>query len=110
MFLANLTNPNLRCAVIRILASSMSENSLTQATKDDLGLCSEIFPGFTSYIRQAESDGFTEITMLELGLNNDGELRDLRVYDDFRVVLPIVGLLQNKATSVKLHIAQTVNI
>lgn len=110
MLLVNLTNSGLRCAVVRILYSSVGESSLPQATKDNLALCGVIFPGLASYLRQTESDGFTEITLMELGLSSTVELRNLWVYDDFRIVLPIVGLVQNKEMSVKLHIAQTVLI
>lgn len=108
MLLANLTKPTLRCTIIKIISSTLSEQSLPQVTKDNLGLCSEVFPGLASYLRQTESDGFTEITLMELGLSNEMELRDVLVYVNFRIVLPIVGLVQNKETSVKLHVAQTV--
>jgi hypothetical protein len=86
----------------------LAENSLPQATKDDLQLCSEVFAGLASGLRNTESDGFTEITLIELGLSSSVELRDLRVYEDYSIVLPVVGLVQNKSASIKLHVAQTV--
>lgn len=110
MLLVNLTNSRLRCAVIRILYLSLGESSLPQATKDNLALVGVIFPALASSLRQTESDGFTEITLMELGLSSTVELRNLWVFDDFRFVLPIVGLVQNRGISVKLHIAQTVLI
>ena len=110
MLIKNLKEPSLRCGAIKVLSNVFAENSLPQTTKDSLQLCSEVFAGLTSSLRNTESDGFTEITLIELGLSTTVELRDLRVYEDYSMVLPVVGLVQNKRTSVKLHVAQTVRI
>ena len=108
MLIKNLKEPSLRCGAIKVLSNVLPENSLPQTTKDSLQLCSEVFAGLTSSLRNTESDGFTEITLIELGLSTTVELRDLRVYEDYSIVLPVVELVQNKRTSVKLHVAQTV--
>lgn len=110
MLVKNLKQPTLRCGAIKVLSYVMAENSLPQATKDNLQLCSEVFSGLASSLRNSESDGFAEITLIELGLSSSVQLRDLRVYEDYSIVLPVVGLVQNKSTSVKLHIAQAVRI
>lgn len=110
MLVKNLKEPPLRCGAIKVLSQSLAETSLLPATRDNLQLCSEVFAGLASSLRNTESDGFTEITLIELGLSSSVELRDLRVYEDFRIVLPVVDLVQNKSTSVKLHIAQTVRM
>ena len=110
MLVKNLKQPRLRCGAIKVLSYVMAENSLPQTTKDNLRLCSEVFSGLASSLRNSESDGFTEITLIELGLSSSVQLRDRRVYEDYSIVLPVVGLVQNKSTSVKLHIAQTVRI
>jgi hypothetical protein len=110
MLVKNLTEPTLRCGAVKVLTNTLAENSIPPATKDDLQLCSEVFAGLASSLRNTESDGFTEITLIELGLSSSVELRDLRVYEDYCIVLPVVGLVQSKSTSVKLHIAQTVRI
>ena len=107
MLIKNLKEPSLRCGAIKVLSNVLAENSLPQTTKDILHLCSEVFAGLTTSLRNTESDGFTEITLIELGLSTTVELRDLRVYEDYSIVLPVVGLVQNKRTSVKLHVAQT---
>lgn len=110
MLVKNGKQPRLRCGAIKVLSLVMAENSLPQATKDNLHLCNDVFAGLASSLRNSESDGFTEITLIELGLSSSVELRDLRVYEDYSIVLPVVGLVQNKSSSVKLHIAQTVRI
>lgn len=110
MLVKNLNESRLRCGAIKILTIHLSESALPQATRDNLQLCSEVFSGLASSIRNTESDGLTEITLLELGLSSSAELRDQRVYEDYRIVLPAVGLAQNKSNSIKLHIAQSVRI
>ena len=110
MLVKNGKQPRLRCGAIKVLSLVMGENSLPQATKDNLHLCNDVFAGLASSLRNSESDGFTEITLIELGLSSSVGLRDLRVYEDYSIVLPVVGLVQNKSSSVKLHIAQTVRI
>ena len=108
MLIKDLKEASLRCGIIKTLSYVLAENSLPQTTKENLQLCVEVFAGLASTLRNTESDGFTEITLVELGLSSTVELRDQRVYEDYRIVLPVVGLVQNKSTSVKLHIAQTV--
>lgn len=91
-----------------MLTCVMAETSLPQAIKENLQLCSDVFAGLALSLRNTASDGFTEITLTDLGLSGSVELRDLRVYENYRIVLPVVGLVRNKSTSVKLHVVQTV--
>lgn len=108
MLIKDLHELKLRCSVIQILSSILGNGQISKTCQSNLNICGEVFVGLTSSLKHADSDGYAEIALIELGLSSSEHLRDQKILEDFTFVLPVIALLRNKSTSVKLHISQTV--